>query len=325
MKRTTLLVAAISGAFLAAPAARADWDLGDPCKMHFPQMPDPAGWDVSFYSAQMISNPFGGGDPYLASAWPSGDDWQCSGTGPVTDIHFWVSMQGDTLQSNPGGVVPFQIMWLGVRIRDNVPAGEDNGGRTYEFSTPGITLWSAEFDDPSSQYSVRHWAANAQGWYVPVSDEAFPQDHDHIYQVNIPDAGNNADGEFPFGQIEGEIYWLEIDLAAKRLDENGLPTEEPVDLGWKTALRDCKFMDDATYYYQTSNPAPGFQNIQEHRRVIIEGEARDFAFVITPEPATLALVALGAAGLVLGRGRGRRAQPRRSTSAVMPCSKPSPR
>ena len=304
--RLMTMGAAAGLALALAAAASADWVPNNPDpkqatnhKMHWPQMPDPDGWDVSFYSAQMVYPP--AGDPYLVSAWPSGDDWQCTAAGPVTDIHFWVSMPGDTLQSNPGGAVPFQITWLGIRIRDNVPAGEDNGGRTYEYSTPGLTLWTAEFDDPSSQYSVSHWAAHPQGWYVPVSDEAFPQDHDHIYQVNIPYTGNNADGKLPFDQTEGAIYWLDIDLVAKRLDENGVPTEEPVDLGWKTTLREHKFMDDATYYYQTSNPAG--PNIQEHRRLIIAGEARDFAFVITPEPATLALMGLGAAGLAVGHGR----------------------
>jgi hypothetical protein len=52
--------------------AIADWEPSDGHKMHFPQMPDPVGWDVNFH------------DFYLA------DDWRCSETGPVTDIHFWI-------------------------------------------------------------------------------------------------------------------------------------------------------------------------------------------------------------------------------------------
>jgi hypothetical protein len=44
-------------------------------KMHFPQLPDPTGWDVRAYCIE--------------------DDWQCSETGYVSDIHFWGSWHAD--------------------------------------------------------------------------------------------------------------------------------------------------------------------------------------------------------------------------------------
>ena len=52
-------------------------DAWDHHKMHFPQLPDEDGWDVSSgYTGQMQC---------LA------DDWMCSESGYVTDIHFWGS------------------------------------------------------------------------------------------------------------------------------------------------------------------------------------------------------------------------------------------
>lgn len=58
---------------LAGPAL-ADWDKFDGHKMHFPQYPDEDGWDVK-------------ADDGICLA----DDWMCTGTGPVSDIHFWGS------------------------------------------------------------------------------------------------------------------------------------------------------------------------------------------------------------------------------------------
>ena len=70
----TKLIVLLCVAALAGPAL-ADWDPEDGHKMHFPQLPDPNGYDVSAYCLT--------------------DDWTCSETGPVTDIHFWGSCQGD--------------------------------------------------------------------------------------------------------------------------------------------------------------------------------------------------------------------------------------
>ena len=66
--------------FLAAPAA-GDWNYGEPYKMHFPQLPDPNGWDVAFLHE---------GNPTRLA-----DDWVCSQTGAVDDIHFWCSWEQD--------------------------------------------------------------------------------------------------------------------------------------------------------------------------------------------------------------------------------------
>ena len=67
----------------ATGIAIADWDPDDGHKMHFPQEPDPNGWDVNFHD------------------WMLGDDWKCSETGPVTDIHFWISWRGDEVKDLP--------------------------------------------------------------------------------------------------------------------------------------------------------------------------------------------------------------------------------
>ena len=72
------LIAVLTIAFVAGVAS-ADWDEGDDYKMHYPQLPDPNGWDVSFING------------------PLGDDWKCTDSGPVDDIHMWVSFRGDVV------------------------------------------------------------------------------------------------------------------------------------------------------------------------------------------------------------------------------------
>src|SRR5262245_31500720 len=99
---------------LTSSPALADWAVGDSFKMHFPQLPDPNGLDVSFERPRMLA-----------------DDWLCTETGPVSDIHFWLSHQGDP---DP---LPL-LLGLRVEIFANIPASPLGG-----FSRPGASLWSA--------------------------------------------------------------------------------------------------------------------------------------------------------------------------------------
>ena len=90
----------------------ADWEEGDGHKMHYPQEPDPNGWDVGW------------------GGWALGDDWQCSETGNVTDIHFWISWWNDSVQN---------ISYLNVNIFGNDPNGPDN------HSIPSSNKWQRIF------------------------------------------------------------------------------------------------------------------------------------------------------------------------------------
>ena len=84
-KAKAILTLSIVVFFLASGVAKADWVPADGHKMHSPQLPDPNGWDVSAtVDGQMV--------PPLVLA----DDWQCSETGYIKDIHFWGSWLGGT-------------------------------------------------------------------------------------------------------------------------------------------------------------------------------------------------------------------------------------
>jgi hypothetical protein len=175
----------------------ADWNPGDPHKMHFPQLPDPTGWDVEIFTI------------------PIADDWECSETGAVTDIHFWTSWAQDDIG---------QIGWLDVTIWDNDTSGP--------YSKPGDPLWSDTFyaDDFSV---ISPYGTGDQGFYDPPPAPDFAE-HDHFQyqQINIEDIQD------PFIQTVGEIYWLSISA-----DWTGI--QSPV--GWKTS-QDF-FMDVPVYWY----------------------------------------------------------------------------
>lgn len=243
--RTHRKVAFVAATLIAAStAALADWDPGDGHKMHYPQLPDPNGIDVAFRFPEVLA-----------------DDWRCSETGPVTDVHFWFSAQGDATPLING---------VHISIHADIPAGPDG-----TFSRPGALLWERNF--APSQFAWRPYGEGAQGWYVPESGFYNPSDHKNFYQlniVNIPD---------PFIQQLGTIYWLDISVQA----------ETP--LGWKTSISP-QFNDTSVWGLL---PTPQWQPIYDPR---VPGAAfpLDLAFVITPEPGALLLLAPLAA-LVLRR------------------------
>ena len=236
--------------------AMADWNVGDPHKMHFPQLPDPVGWDVNI--TQIPGVP-----PFRVLA----DDWRCSETGPVKDIHFWGSWRG---------YVKGAIQWIDAAIYSDVP-----GSPTVPYSHPGQLLWAQSFHP--GEWTERFWGQGDQGWLDPLEGQYQRFDHFGIWQYNI--TGIPVPGAFE--QELGKIYWLALSV---RLD----PTITG-QFGWKTSLQ--HFNDDATW----TNMPPTGPVPWEELRDPITGLSLDMAFVITPEPGALALLACGA--LVLIRRR----------------------
>jgi len=227
----------------------ADWTVGDPHKMHFPQLPDPMGWDIEISS---IDN-----QHELA------DDWQCSQTGPVEDVHFWTSWNLDAV-----GIIEF----IEVKIYTNIPDPDPGDPSTY--SQPGVELWSRVFD--ASQFTVvSPYGTGDQGFADPQQGVIgwVPMNHVEFQQINIVNI------EDPFTQQDGEIYWLGIHVWWSG-------TQEPV--GWKTTQD--KFEDTAVY--RDSSDGPWVVLINP-----LDGERLELAFVITGEPP--GVPALSQVGLIV--------------------------
>jgi uncharacterized repeat protein (TIGR01451 family) len=182
----TLLIAT-SGVVIA------DWDPDPPNnptnhKMHYPQMPDPNGWDVHATHPMVCA-----------------DDWRCSETGDITDIHFWGSWLGD----NPGTITQFNI-W----ILSDIPKPYTN----VLHSKPGKILWYREISD----FSIRGPFTGDQGWYWPEDHDWINHDHQRYYQYNI--FLDEADW---YTQNRGTIYWLGISAVVQEPDKIW---------GWKSSI-----------------------------------------------------------------------------------------
>ena len=246
--RRHLLIATASALGIAYAGTRtlASWDPGDPYKMHYPQLPDPNGWDVKVFLNNRIA-----------------DDWLCMETGPVTDIHMWASWRGDDTAS---------LLGLIVRIYDNVPDPDGNGPL---FSHPGNVLWLSTTDS-GGVFTERLYGSGDLGWYNPYLGTAIEHDHTQIYQYSWEDIPD------PFIQQGGSTYWLEVST----------PVPPGKEWGWTTSLD--HFDDGAVWRQLYSDP---WEELWDP----LTQESLALAFVITPEPATLSLLALG--GLFATRRR----------------------
>lgn len=249
----------ITALLCSAHTARADWKPEDGHKMHFPQLPDRDGLDVDFLSPHFLA-----------------DDWLCTETGPVSDIHFWVSHRGDE--------IPI-INDLQLEIFSNIPASPDVG-----FSMPGESLWQASLLDDTFTFATAPGGIGDQGWFDPYTGEYIPNDHDSFFQINITDITD------PFIQREGEIYWLGISIDTSSPD------------GWKTADLDLypsphtgnHYEDDAVFRLEDGT----WRELRYPIGHQLEGQSIDLAFVITPEPASQLVLSLGGLLLLLfGRAR----------------------
>jgi hypothetical protein len=261
-----LIVAFVAVALLITPAlVKGDvatpqlFKLGDPYKMHFPQLPDPNGWDVAF-------------PPLIPTVLQGtlGDDWLCTGTGPVHDIHLWVSFRGDLVpnlqdQGRVGGT---------IQIWSNLPP--DHAG----FSYPGVPLWTMFFDTAMPNVRMDLDGSGEQGWLEPPTIGARP-DHFRFYQLSLVTDDS-------FIQQAGETYWLTANLFANDPAAPGV-----VEIGWKTSLN--HFQDAAVYHNPQSGV--GWSPLSDLPPAIAP---LDLAFVITPipEPATVLLMILGVVGIV---------------------------
>jgi len=202
------LVLGVVCLFVAGPVW-ADWVPADGHKMHFPQLPDEQGWDVNSRMPVVLA-----------------DDWRCSRSGPVTDVHFWGSWRdvtGDRV-GDVGVISSFMI-----RFWTDVP----NPGGT-GFSHPGTILWQGEVNTFAA---VPIDPPTLEAWYDPTKlpEVVVPNDHGEYFQYNL-DLTKLT--QMPFVQQEGTIYWMSVMAIVQ-------PETQMKEWGWKSTIN--HFNDDAVW------------------------------------------------------------------------------
>ncbi len=251
---------ALASTLLAVGTARADWDVSQGAKWY--QLPDlsPTGMNVNAT--------WNGAYPYVKVL---ADNFLCTSSGPIDNVHIW----GSWLNDVPSPAVTFKLS-----IHADIPVPPTGG-----FSQPGPELWSAILP-PSS---VRPAAVLPPDPFWDPNTGAVLGVDTQLWQYNFTNIPN------PFVQLGTPsnpiVYWLNVEAI--------IPVGDPAVFGWATAADVPHNLDDAVYADALAPPLPGVvQPLGPWAPMVypggpLQGQSFDLAFVITPEPATLALFGLG--------------------------------
>lgn len=246
------LLAAVLATVLMASWAAGDWNSGDPYK--WLQDPDltTMGMDVNATAGET-------GDPlyrYIVA-----DDFLCTVTGPITDIHVWGSWKHDhyPFWTDPGAAT------FMISIHADIPASESPTG----YSMPGQVLWTRTFGP--GDFITRQWASNLQEWWFGgMEPPEFPGDT-CCWQYNffIPP----AEAFYQQGTTTGPVvYWLALHVLPEDPDPD-------VRFGWKTTQ--THWNDAAVWRFQTDPAAEPWRQLRYPFPHPYEGQQIDLAFVIT--------------------------------------------
>src|ERR1041384_3582599 len=171
-----------------------------------------------------------------------GDDFRCSFTGPITDIHFW----GSWLNNLVGVLTNVQISFW-----SDIPATQDS------FSQPGVQLWTTNY--VPGQFTQQFYTNSNESFFNPNINQIIGTDT-FVFRYNFC-----VDPERAFIQTNGVTYWLTV----QALGNNGT-------FGWKSSGTHC--YDDGVW---GAAPFPIWQELRYPPEHPLAGRSFDLAFELT--------------------------------------------
>lgn len=201
------------------------------------------------------------------------DDFLCTETGPITDIHLWGSWLNDDLpvvDNTPDA----------ANITFNLGIYADQPATSQIHSRPlDNPLWSIQMNPTS----VRIHRDNLdEGWYDPYEEEYISSADTICWQYNF--LIDTQDAFVQMGTPSNPIvYWLAI---------QAVPDDQEAHFGWKTSI--MHWNDDAVWGYGQEPPVDTqWGELRYPQGHLYMGQSIDLAFVITPEPTTLVILGMG--------------------------------
>ncbi|MBU2501220.1 T9SS type A sorting domain-containing protein [bacterium] len=195
------------------------------------------------------------------------DDFLCTTTGPVTDIHVWGSWLHDYL---PFGQDPRAVEFT-LSFHADIPADQSPTG----YSMPGEVLWVRTFDPV--HFNVERFAGDIEeGWMDPPDRYVFPADWTcWLYKFHVdPHLAFIQEGT----ENEAVVYWLDVQAR---------PLDPMAHFGWKTTMD--HWNDDAVWGLGAEPyPGPWGELVYPPQHELF-GQSIDLAFalyedLITPAP-----------------------------------------
>lgn len=272
-KKTIISLVVLSVALFLPAIAQADWNPQDPAK--WVQLPDmtPEGMDVDI----TLRDPDDGQDfPYIRVL---ADDFQCTQTGPITDIHIWGSWKNDIVPlpvegtSIPGSE---NVMFL-LGIHADIPVGPDN-----DYSMPGELLWGTFFEPGQFTSRIYHTLpeGEGEGWYDADEDIYTP----------------NTDGSFMFSADYDATDLGNADSSALTPDGQGIGSAGYVFPITFTGSQGSDFFTVGSRRIGVSVPQLNPINNTSN-------DGAETFYVGMPEPTTLVLLSMAAGLAVFHRRR----------------------
>jgi hypothetical protein len=154
------------------------------------------------------------------------DDFNCTSTDLLTDVHLWGSWKKDIIGA---------ITKIHLSIHPDDPAGQAGADPDNKYSKPGPEiLWQDSFLPGQFLQSLYHVVRKpGQWWWDPVKNEIVAGANRKLWRIDIyidPNKAFKQEGTFE----KPKIYWLDVSIDTK----DG-------QFGWKSRRWPEHFMDDA--------------------------------------------------------------------------------